>query len=199
MSLAPGDDVLIAVEAHLCAALGADTGRASVAFVGVERIDVLRFGPDAAGMHRYATLGMARRPMADPLAVVVDEAGPRAELVLALRGARDSVLRALAVLAATPAVEGVVVRPGASFDLGGPLWEGARFTAVLVGEPDGSVPDLDPDGAEPVRFLPVIPITAEEQAYKRVHGPEAIEALWAEQGLDGADPDRPGARLPARS
>ena len=52
-------------------------------------------------------------------------------------------LRPLAVLAASPQVEGVVVAPGASLDVGGPLWAGAAFTAVLVAEPGGLVADLD--------------------------------------------------------
>jgi hypothetical protein len=192
-----GEDVLVAVEAHVCAALGADSGRASVSFVGVERLDVLRFGPDPDGVHRYVTLGMARRPMGDPTAVVVDGSGPRAELVLTVRGAHDSVLRSLATLAATPAVEGVVMRPGASFALGVPLWDGAAFSAVLVGEPGQPVPDLTLDGAEPVRFLPVVPIADSEHAYKRIHGPAALAELWAAQGIDVTDPARPPARLPA--
>jgi hypothetical protein len=197
MSPPPGDDTLVAVEGHLRGALGADRGRASVSFVGVERLDVLRFGPDEAGLVHYVTLGMARRPMSDPTVGIVDGSGPRAELVLALRGAVDSVLRSLAVLAATPAVEGVVVRPGSSFELGAPLWEGSPFTGVLVDEP-GLVPDLVlTDGGEPVRFLPVLPVTPHEQAYKRVHGPDALRTLWADQGLDLRAPSRPAARLPA--
>jgi hypothetical protein len=200
MSLAPGDDVLVAVEAHACAVLGADSGRASVSFVGVERLDVLRFGPDPNQLYRYLTLGMSRRPMADPAAAVVDDSGPRAELVLTITGQHDSVLRPLAMLAASPAVEGVVIRPGATLSAGGPLWDGSRFSAVLVGDPGDPgdpVPDLGlgPD-SEPVRFLPVLPITAEEQAYKLVHGPEALTALWSAQRLDLTDPHRPAARLP---
>jgi hypothetical protein len=212
-----GDEVLLAVESHLRAALGADSGRAGVSFVGVERLEVLRFGPDRAGLVRYATLGMSRRPMTDPAADVVAEDGPRAELMLSLRGGRDSVLRPLAVLAATPAVEGLVVRPGHSFELGAPLWEGARFTAALVLDPAdpltpagapsdgqparrpdrplGAVPELLLTGVEPVRFLPVVPITAAEQAHKRVHGPAVLARLWVEQGVDLADPDRPAVRI----
>lgn len=194
MSLAPGDDVLVTVEAHVCASLGEDSGRASVSFVGVERLDVLRFGPDPEQLYRYVTLGMARRPMGDPEAVVVDGSGPRAELVLAVRGPHDSVLRSLATLAAMPAVEGVVVRPGASFSLGAPLWDGARFSAVLVGEPE-PIPDLDIGADEPVRFLPLIPVADTELAHKRVHGPDSLAALWADQAIDLADPGRAAARL----
>ncbi|MGZ4532736.1 MAG: suppressor of fused domain protein, partial [Mycobacteriaceae bacterium] len=122
-----GDEVLVLVEAHLVSALGEDSGRAGVSFLGTERVDVLRFGPDADGVVRYATLGMSRAPMSGE-AVLATE-GPRAELLLTVRGAQDSVLRRLATLAASPAVEGVVIGPGAGLDLGEPLWDGARFTA----------------------------------------------------------------------
>jgi len=218
VSLSPGDDVLLAAEAHLLTVLGQDSGRAGVSFVGTERVDVLRFGPDPDGVVRYVTLGMSRAPMADPTAPVVDESGPRAELVLALRGTRDEVLRPLAVLAASPAVEGLVVAPGAGLDLGEPLWPGSRFTAVLVDEP-GPVPDLplepvhDLAGGDvlaaladasatgrlvarsPVRFLPLRPMTAHEAAWKRVHGAAALRGRWREAGVDLLDPDRPPVGL----
>ena len=42
----------------------------------------------------------------------------------------------MAVLAATPAVDGVVLVADALIDLGSPLWEGAPFTAVLLGASD---------------------------------------------------------------
>ena len=151
---------------------------------------MLRFGPDHDGLVRYATLGMSRSPMTDPTAVVVADEGPRAELVLSVRGAQDSVLRRLAALAASPVVEGVVVVPGAGLDLGEPLWDGARFTAVLVAEPGGLVPDLDD-----VRFLPLLPMTPNEAAWKRVHGSAALEERWLVQGLDLRDPARREAAL----
>ncbi len=190
-----GDRVLLLVEAHLLSAFGEDSGRAGVSFLGAERIDVLRFGPDPDGLVRYATLGMSRAPMCDPGAGLVATTGPRAELVLTVRGLQDSVLRRLAVLAASPAVEGVVVVPGAGLDLGEPLWDGGRFSAVLVGEPGGLVPDMPGNADEPVRFLPVLPMTAEEAAYKRVHGAAALEALWLRSGTDLRDPQRAPVRL----
>jgi hypothetical protein len=105
-------------------------------------------------------------------------------------------LRNLAVLAASPAVEGIVVTPGAGLDLGQPLWDGGRFTAVLVGASGGLVPDLARgDGLEPVRFLPVLPMTPNEAAWKRVHGATALEARWLAQALDLRDPRRPEADL----
>jgi hypothetical protein len=188
------DSVLVAVEAHLVAVLGEDSGRAGVSFLGTERVDVLRFGPDADGLVRYATLGMSRAPMGDPGADVLLEDGPRAELVLSVHGRQDSALRRLAVLAASPSVEGVVVSPGAGLDLGEPLWDGGRFTAVLVGEPGGLVPDLAiEEGRQPVSFLPLLPMTPNEAAWKRVHGAAALEERWIAQGVDLRDPARPEA------
>ncbi|MCW2723373.1 MAG: Suppressor of fused domain protein [Frankiales bacterium] len=187
--------MLVAVEAHLLTVFGSDSGRAGVSFLGTERVDVLRFGPDADGLVRYATLGMARAPMGDPGAEVVLADGPRAELLLSVRGLHDTVLRRLAVLAASPAVEGLVIGPGAGLDIGEPLWDGGRFTAVLVAEPGGLVPDLPVADVEPVRFLPLLPMTPNESAWKRVHGAPALEERWLAQGLDLRDPARPEADL----
>ncbi|MEV7357572.1 MULTISPECIES: suppressor of fused domain protein [unclassified Kitasatospora] len=189
--------VLAAVEARLITTFGEPSGRAAVTFLGTDRIEVLRFGPDADGLVRYATLGMSAAPMADPTAPVADQLrGPRAELVLTVRGGRDSVLRSLATLAATPQVEGLVVAPGGSLDLGAPLWDGAPFTSVLAAEPGGLVPDLELDEpADPVRFLPLLPMTPNEAGWKRVHGAAALQERWLEQGADLRDPDRRGVRL----
>ena len=182
------DQVLVFVEAHLLSVLGQDSGRAGVSFLGAERIDVLRFGPDPEGLMRYVTLGMSRAPMGDPGAEIVLADGPRAELVLSLHARQDSVLKTLGVLAASPSVEGVVVSPGAGLDLGAPLWEGSPFTAVLVGEPGGLVPDLPLEAQEPVRFLPLLPMTPNEAAWKRVHGAEALQERWLAAGTDLRDP-----------
>ncbi len=186
-----GDTVLTLVEAQLLSAFGEDSGRASVSFLGTEQVDVLRFGPDPDGLVRYATLGMSRHPMGDPGADLVAAHGPRAELLLTVRDLQDTVLRRLAALAASPSVEGLVIAPGAGLDVGEPLWDGAAFTAVLVAEPGGQVPDLlVEEGEEPVRFLPVLPMTPSEAAWKRVHGAQALEALWLKHGTDLRDPHR---------
>lgn len=198
-------DVLQLVEARLRTTLGEPDARAAVTFVGTDRIEVLRFRD--ADVVRYATLGMSDRPMTDPTAVVADPLrGPRAELVLTVRigGAAvgpglpvlDEVLRPLAVLAASPQVEGVVVAPGASLDLGGPLWPGAPFTSVLVAEPGGLVEDLELDQPmDPVRFLPLLPMTGNEAAWKRVHGAGALQDRWLRHGTDLRDPSRSGVPL----
>jgi hypothetical protein len=188
------------VESRLTEALGEPDARASVTFLGTERIDVLRFTDDPGETVRYATLGMSAAPMTDPAAALADpERGPRAELLLSVRaGAADTdkVLRPLAVLAASPQVEGVVVAPGGSLDVGEPLWPGAPFASVLVAEPGGLVPDLElGEPLEPVRFLPLLPMTANEAAWKRVHGAAALEERWLRHGTDLRDPGRAAVPL----
>ncbi|MFE5794033.1 suppressor of fused domain protein [Streptomyces sp. NPDC056503] len=193
-------EVLALVEARLRTALGEPDARAAVTFLGTDRIEVLRFVDAEAGLVRYATLGMAAAPMADPTAALADPVkGPRAELVLTVRLGRadtDKVLRPLAVLAATPQVEGVIVAPGASLDLGEPLWPGAGFSSVLVAESGGLVEDLELDEPmDPVRFLPLLPMTPNEAAWKRVHGAQALEERWLARGTDLRDPLRGSVAL----
>ncbi|MEU6663282.1 suppressor of fused domain protein [Streptomyces sp. NPDC046821] len=192
-------DVLALVEARLRTALGEPDARAAVTFLGTDRIEVLRFTSAAddenGAVVRYATLGMSAAPMADPTSALADPLkGPRAELVLTVRAGRadtDKVLRPLAVLAATPQVEGVVVAPGASLDVGEPLWPGAPFTSVLVTASGGLVEDLElDDPLDPVRFLPLLPMTQNEAAWKRVHGAAALEEKWLNSGTDLRDPLR---------
>jgi Suppressor of fused protein (SUFU) len=187
--------VLDAVREHLRATFTGPVVSASVTFLGLEPLEVLRFGPDPNGVVRYATVGISRRAMHPPTAAVIDpDRGPRAELVLSLRPARDDVLRSLAVLAATPDVEGVVLAAGVTLDLLTPLWPGARLSATLLAEPGGLVPDLDlgaaGDGVQPVRFYPVLPMTAAEAALSRAKGPALIRQLWLDAGTDLRDPDR---------
>ncbi|WP_329301533.1 suppressor of fused domain protein [Streptomyces sp. NBC_00659] len=191
-------DVLPLVEARLRSALGEPDARAAVTFLGTDRIEVLRF--TEGEVVRYATLGMSVQPMADPTAVLADPVkGPRAELVLSVRPAgadTDKVLRPLAVLAASPQVEGLVVAPGASLDVGEPLWPGAPFTSVLVAESGGLVEDLELDApADPVRFLPLLPMTPNEAAWKRVHGAGALQERWLNGGTDLRDPLRKSVPL----
>lgn len=196
---APGmSDVLPLVEARLRTALGEPDARAAITFLGTDRVEILRFA--AGDVVRYATLGMSARPMTDPSSFAVDPVeGPRAELIVSVRpGAADTdkLLRPLAVLAASPQVEGVVVAPGASLDVGEPLWPGAPFTSVLVAEPGGLVEDLELDAPlDPVRFLPLLPMTPNEAAWKRVHGAQALQERWLTNGTDLRDPSRKSVAL----
>ncbi|MGW6565352.1 suppressor of fused domain protein [Streptomyces sp. NPDC054975] len=191
-------EVLALVEARLRSALGEPDARAAVTFLGTDRIEVLRFID--GDVVRYATLGMSAHPMTDPAAALADPVkGPRAELVLSVRAGvadTDKVLRPLAVLASTPQVEGVVVAAGASLDVGEPLWPGAPFSSVLVAEPGGLVDDLElDDPMDPVRFLPLLPMTSNEAAWKRVHGAEALQERWLANGTDLRDPLRRSVTL----
>ncbi|WP_241385208.1 suppressor of fused domain protein [Rhodococcus sp. CH91] len=194
------DAVLSAVRAHLTEHLsvpgGPDPESASVTFLGLEPIEVLRFR--GGEFLRYATLGCSRHPMGDPTDMVADPTrGPRAELLLSLRdneGITAGVHRTLAVLAALPAVEGVVLTDDALLDLGEPLWDGAPFTAVLLEAAE--VPELElPEPSDPVRFFEARPITGTEAAWKRLKGTDALREAWQEAGIDLSDPRRAQARL----
>ncbi len=200
-------DPLAAVTEHLrahFAALGIDSAPdvASVTFLGVERMDVLRFGsdprPGLADVFHHVSLGCSRYPMADPSAPVSDPLrGPRAEVVLSLRSSTPmpGLARSLAVVAATPAVEGVVLGPDALVDLSGPLWGGAPFTAVLLGNSD--IPDLAlSPPKDPVTFLSAVPITQNEGAWIRLKGAEAMRQAWADDGVDVLDPLRRASPAP---
>jgi hypothetical protein len=188
------------VREYLRGRLRAEPESASVTFVGTESIEVLRFRGGADGLVHYVSLGCSRRPMTDPTQIVVDQLrGPRAEVVLRLRdpGPLIGLARSLAVLAATPAVDGVVLVADALIDLGAPLWARssgrAPFTAVLLGRSD--IPDL-PLGSpcDPVRFLAATPITATEAAWVRLKGAEAMRQAWQSDGVDVLDPNRPAAQ-----
>ncbi|MBT2530212.1 suppressor of fused domain protein [Streptomyces sp. ISL-99] len=191
-------DALARVEARLRTTLGEPDARAAVTFLGTDRMEVLRFVD--GDIVRYVTLGMSAQPMADPTAVLADPVkGPRAELVLSVRAGladTDKVLRPLAVLAASPQVEGVIVAPGASLDLGEPLWPGAPFSSVLVAESGGLVEDLElDDPMDPVRFLPLLPMTPNEAAWKRVKGAQELQERWLSHGTDLRDPLRASVPL----
>lgn len=187
------------VRAHLRGHFaGVEPDSASVTFLGTEPIEVLRFR--GGGLVHYVSLGCSRHPMTDPAEVLADPSrGPRAEIVLPLRdpGPATGIARSLAVLAATPAVEGVVLVADALVDLGSPLWAWPTgrvpFTAVLLGDSD--IPDLPLDPPrEPVKFLSATPITATEAAWVRLKGAEAMRQAWRNDGVDVLDPKRPAAQ-----
>lgn len=170
----------------------AEPASASVTFLGVERIEVLRFGPSPDGVAHYASLGCSRHPMTDPSELAADPLrGPRAEVVMSLRATvpTPGLARSLAVVAATPAVEGVVLVPDALIDLSGPLWDSTPFTAVLLGRSDIDDLPLEPP-MDPVVFLSAVPITQTEAAWVRLKGAEAMRQAWLDDGVDVLDPRR---------
>lgn len=178
----------------------AEPDAARVTFLGVEPIEVLRFGPGPDRMVHYVSAGCSRHPMGDPGQLLADQVhGPRAEIVVSLRssGSDTGLARSLAAVAAAPVVEGVVLVPDALIDLGGPLWTGPSgpvpFTAVLLGDSDIAELTLAPP-REPVRFLSAIPITATEAAWVRLKGAEAMREAWRSDGVDVFDPARPASQ-----
>lgn len=194
------------VRAHLDAHFAhTEPDVAGVTFLGAEPLDVLRYRVRADGAEdddvvHYVSLGCSRHPMVDPTAVFADpEHGPRAEVVLRLRdpGAITGLARSLAIVAASPAVEGVVLTPDALVDLGAPLWARpsgrAPFTAVLLGDSDIVDLALDPP-RDPVVFLAATPITATEAAWVRLKGADAMREAWRSDGVDVLDPNRPAAQ-----
>lgn len=192
--------VLEKVRAHLRGHFGSEPDSASVTFLGVEPIEVLRFGPDAGAVVHYVSLGCSRRPMGDPAQLVADPLrGPRAEIVMRLRAGANTagLARAVAVVAAAPAVEGVVLAPDALIDLGSPLWQrsegGPSFSAVLLGPSDIGSATLEAP-ADPVRFLAAVPITANEAAWVRLKGAAALRETWQQAGIDTTDPERTTAQ-----
>lgn len=192
-------DVLAAVRAHLgehfnAAGITAEPVSASVTFLGTERIEVLRFGPAGLDLYHYVTLGCSRHPMFDPTELVSDPIhGPRAEVVLSLRGPTPGGLaRSLAVLAAAPAVEGLVLEADALIDLETQLFDSAPFSAFLLGPSDIGEVTL-PDPLSPVTVLSATPITATEAAWVRLKGADAMREAWQTDGVDVLDPTRRAA------
>lgn len=182
-------DVLSVVRAHLIEHHGLEPQEASVTFLGASPIRILRFVDIESGVVRYVSLGCSAEPMGDPSALVPDPTAPRAELSLILRGGVDGLVRALAVLAAAPAVEGLVLSEGALIDLGEPLWPGASFTGVVLRAPE--IPDVPlPGDAAPVTVFRAVPVTHTEAAWVRMKGAAELEEAWAEAGIDVTDPGR---------
>lgn len=187
-------EVLAAVEAALVEHFAQPPQRASVSFVGVEAMEVLRFAT-AAEDRVYVTLGMSRHPMTSAADAVRAPQGPRAELLLRLRDPGDrhaEVWRSLAVLAAAPAVEGVVHRPGMSVDLGRPLAPATQCSGFVVTEPLLSPVET---AAGPVDVLGVVPATATELAWSRARGVAELRAKWRDASTELLDLSRPPVAL----
>ncbi len=188
------------VRAHLQAHFtDAEPDTASVTFLGTETIEVLRFREPDGTVH-YVTLGCSRHPMTEPALDIADPLrGPRAEITLQLRdpGPVTGIARSLAILAAAPAVDGVVLGADALIDLSSPLWSSpssrVSFTAVLLGRSGIRDLPLDPP-RDPVQFLSATPITATEAAWVRLKGADAMRQAWDNDGVDVLDPKRPAAQ-----
>lgn len=198
-------ETLAQVDAHLRrhftgAGVHTEPVTARVTFLGAEPLEVLRFHAKTDPVVHYVSVGCSRHPMTDPAETFTDPLrGPRAEVVLRLRdpGPVTGLARSLAIVAATPAVEGVVLADDALIDLGSPLWAKpsgpVSFTAVLLGRSD--IPDLPLEPPrDPVRFLSATPLTATEAAWVRLKGADAMRQAWHDDGVDVLDPNRLAAQ-----
>jgi hypothetical protein len=180
---------LAQVDRSLSDHFGHNPVRAAVSFVGVEPIEVLRFEP-IPGERAYLSLGMSRHPMTAAAESVQAEDGPRAELMLHLDDPSDrfvEVWRQLAVLAASPVVEGIVYAPGMTSDLGQPLVPGSGCTGVVISS--SSVETVE-TVAGPVEILLVTPATPNELAWARVRGSAALQERWADRATPLLDLSR---------
>jgi suppressor of fused protein SUFU len=190
-----GELVVELVRTALLERFAAVPSSASVSFVGVEPIEVLRF--HGGDLVEYVTLGMCRRPLPEQSAEAgvssAPSVGPRGELRMSVRSGFGSadVWRRLAVLAAAPAVEGLRYADGAIVSLGEPLVSGARAHGVVVGESDIVVDTA----AGAVTVFDVLPATPDELAWSRVNGVAALRERWREQGTDLTDLGRAPAHL----
>jgi hypothetical protein len=160
------------------AGVTAEPVTASVTFLGLQAIDVLRFGPDSDSVSHYVSVGGSRHVEGVPTEVLVSLRG---------KAVAEGLARSVAVLAAAPAVEGLALTVDALVDLGQPLWRGAPFTAVLLA-------DSDIAALGELQFLRAVPITPNEAAWVRLKGPDAMRQAWREDGVNLLDPSRSAAR-----
>ena len=187
-------DGIAELEAGLVEHFGQHGQRASMSYVGVEPIDILRFEP-IPGERAYCSSGMSRHPMTGADADVLAADGPRAELLLHLQDPTDrfgDVWRRVALLAAAPAVEGIVYVPGMTVEIGEPLVPGSQCVGVVVAaSPIGSVAT----GVGPVDVLQITPATSNELAWARVRGGSELQQRWQDAGTALADLLRPSVPL----
>ena len=190
----PGSGPFAELEAALAEYFGQLPVRASVSFVGVEPIEVMRYEPVPAE-RAYVSLGMSRRPMTGADETQQRHDGPRAELMLLLRDPTDAfadVWRRLAVLAAAPAVEGVVYADGMTVDLGEPFAPASRCTGGVLTA--SAIADIATTAGS-VAVLQILPATSTELAWARVRGSAALRELWVSQQVDLLDVTRAAAVL----
>lgn len=182
-----GAGLLDVVEAAYRRHFQLSPARASVSFVGVQPIAVLRFsepepraGETQAFTH-YLSLGMCRYPMVGQSQLLAgDPSAPRAELLVSVSGRPDELWRRLAVLAAAPAVEGAVYEPGGRLQLGEAIVAGSRCVGgVLVA---GPLAPIGCSGVPDVQVLRLLPATSTELAWARVHGSAALVQRWTDYG-----------------
>ncbi|MEJ5919415.1 MULTISPECIES: suppressor of fused domain protein [unclassified Corynebacterium] len=182
--------IVTAVREQLCGFYeDSDPAEAQLTFLGATPMTLLRFGPDSEGVVTYASLGCSAEPMADPNDMTPDfTTGPRAEIIVEMNNGLDEIIRPLAMLAASPSIEGLVLQEDALLDFNSPLWAGSRFTGFVLIHAD--VPDVTAPGGETVTMLQAVPATANEFALARAKGVPELRQTWESHGTVFADPHR---------
>ena len=106
---------------------------------------------------------------------------------MSLRGPTPTGLaRSIAVVAAAPAVEGLVLVPDALVDLETPLWDRRRPSPRCCwGQRHRRRRAARP--GDPVTVLSATPITATEAAWVRLKGADAMREAWRTDGVDVLD------------
>jgi hypothetical protein len=151
-------------------------------------IDVLTWNIDRTreGVYLYATVGASRR--------TIGEAGSahRIELISGFLPDEPGAARALALLAAYPALFNTALGHGHTVPYDEPVWPGTEMRSFLVTRPiELIVSRLElPDGSH-VEFLTAIPVHPEEIVFKRAHGVEGLRATWKDHRVAFWDPRRP--------
>lgn len=183
--------MLTAVEAAYLQHFEVAPDRASVSFLGVEPIEILRYAD--GGIDHFLSLGMSRHAMVDPALAVIDSESPRGELMLSARTPPGDLWKSVAILAAAPAVEGVVYAVGNRIDLGQPLVAGSRCTGGILQR--SALRPVNVAGLSDVLVFQVLPATANELAWARIHGTDSLVARWKQAATELTDLMRESVRL----
>jgi len=165
----------------------------------VVHVDVLYIAPSEDSPYaRLITSGMSDLPMAIPDEYAQDGIARHAELMVTLppdwRIDMESFqeerwywpLRLLKRLARFAHQNQTYLADGHTIDNGEPYFEGTALCAALLARPPGVPRGFDRlriDGEKEIAFYCVLPLHAEELAYKREHGAAALLGLLRRHGL----------------
>jgi len=159
-----------------------------------ERSDVcdLRKGPRHELPAEFRVLVFERTPPTSAYATrcmstAEDDEG--LELHMFARGLHEELVELLTVVAHYHRT-GARLGLGHTVNFGRPWLPGSRCTFGLISLPYLDGPALEWLVAPRIRFLWLLPITAQEREFKKRHGVDALESLFEEAAFDYLDPLR---------
>jgi hypothetical protein len=135
------------------------------------------------GVAIYATLGASSSLVGDDR---------RCEFFLGLAPEADGVAESLAEVALHGTGTGKVPAPGDSVTLPEPLWPGTAMRSLLLGSHGEAIIPAMRDPTV-VTFIQLVPLYAEELAYKKEHGDAALWNAFRSKTTPYWDPRRPPA------